>query len=143
MSTDPYCYSSYCCPLAVSDFPELPRNRFLSPGEKYIARSDRHHSQRGRPRMRERPGERGRRRDGKNEETQTKNYPDPKAGVHAHPLKLNRHRDAEVIQVILNGEESFTVEVAGHNFGGGSRDHGGRNSSSCCSGERQGFVSWF
>lgn len=70
-------------------------------GKVWIACSHWHHSQCGGPRLWERPGEWGRRRDGKNEETQTKNHPDQKAGVHAHPLKLNWPLDKEVFQIIL------------------------------------------
>lgn len=35
------------------------------------------------------------------------------------------------------------MQVAGHSFGGNSRDHCGRNSSSCCSEESQGLLSLF
>ena len=70
-------------------------------GKVWIACSDRHHSQRGGPRVWEWPGERGGRRGGKNEETQTQNYPDQEAGVLARPLKLNWHPDEEVFWIIL------------------------------------------
>ena len=71
-----------------------PRRRKI-----WIARRNRHHSQRGGPRVWERSGERGRGRDGKNEETQTQNYPDEEARVYAHPLKLNWDPDEEAFQI--------------------------------------------
>lgn len=49
----------------------------------------------------ERSGERGKKTDGKTEETEAQNYPDQEARVHAHPLKLNRRPDEDVLQTML------------------------------------------
>lgn len=88
-------------------------------GKVWIACSDRHHSQCGGPRVWEWPGERGRRRGGKNEETQTQNYPDQEAGVLARPLKLNWHPD-EVFWIILTRRNLLLWKRPSHNFGDGS-----------------------
>lgn len=129
---------------ALSPLPALPCHLSSSSrGKVWIARSDRHHPQRGGPRLRERSGERRRRRGGEDEETQAQNHPDQKAGVRASPLKLN-WPFPQGRRSILNhthGEKSCTVEVAAHDPGGDSRDPGGRNSSSCCSEENRGSDS--